>query len=410
MCRKPTFRNRALAIAAVLTVGGIALFFNLYEPWMRIGPDRVIDNGFERPGCTAEWTGWNSDLTHLRPEGGYRKSGGVELQAGPGRHGVLRMTIFETEDIPAFRIGVRAKADRVAPGEQSYHVPRTIFFFRDQQGHVDYSRSHTVFNFKKDSGWKRFSALFPVPADIIDARLQVQNLGVGGTLTIDDISVIPVAPRPSAPLFHIIFILLWIGVFSACLLALSPWKSRTGTAALLCALAIILGVLLPGDFLDDTIVQTKTLLKERVHRRIPRPPESTQIAPAAKQPHPQTKEPAVHKSNPETEPQVHSFVQQIHTTGHFALFMLLAILSLSTWTDPRSPRRTARNVLGGLLLFAVSTEVMQFLTPDRKAGFHDLFIDLTGIFIATLLFEILTLPRLKHLQNIHRKKNPSARR
>lgn len=395
MFGKPTHRNRALVAAAVLTVGGIALFFRLYDPWMPIGPDRILDNGFEAPDCTAEWTGWDSGLTRLRPAAGYRNSAGVELSAEPGRHGVLRMTIARTENIPAFRVGVRAKANHVTPGKESYHVPRTVFFFRDRSGKAEYSRPHTVFNLKKDSGWKRFSVVFPVPEDVTDARLQVQNFGESGTLTIDDISVVPVAPRSSAPFFHILFILLWIGVFCACLLAIAPWKSKTGTASLLCALAIIIGVLLPGEFLDSTIAQTRNRLKETVHRQIPPPPpQPTRTAPATKQA--ALSAPAPKPALP--PPRIDSFVQNIHTIGHFSLFMLLALLSLSAWAPPRAPRRAALNVAAGLVLFAASTEVLQFLTPDRKAGLGDLAFDLAGIVIAAALFEVLTLPCRKHLK------------
>ncbi|QHI69693.1 VanZ family protein [Tichowtungia aerotolerans] len=389
---------RHVGLFAALTVAAMALFFNLYEPWQAIGPERIVDGSFESPDCAAEWTGWDERLARLAHGDGYRNSTGVILEATPRHHSTLRKTIPDIKNIPAFKVSVRAKAEKVHPGTEGYHLPRTIFFYRNSKGKGMYNHSHTVFGLKKDTRWKRYSSIFPVPENSMDGRLQLQNLGSSGTLYVDDVSVIPVSPRPTAPFFQVLFILLWIGAFSACLLALSPWTSRTGTATLLCATGIIAGVLLPGEFLNRSILRTADMFQKTVQRITPPKPETpspaqTDKIPAAEsEPRPEEK-PAPHQPKPPAETPADTFVRHTYITGHFSLFLILAALSMLTWAPAHKPNRIIFAVLAGLTLFAASTEVLQFLTPDRKAGLDDLAVDFSGILIAVALTTLLTIPR-----------------
>ena len=52
MLKKPANRTLFTALFAVLTVGGMALFFNLYEPWRPVGPELIPDGGFSAPEST----------------------------------------------------------------------------------------------------------------------------------------------------------------------------------------------------------------------------------------------------------------------------------------------------------------------------------------------------------------------
>ena len=95
--------------------------------------------------------------------------------------------------------------------------------------------------------------MFPVPENANSVRLYLQNLGRGGTLTIDDVSVIPVAPKTSAIWFSLFFALGWVSALAFCLLALTPREKRSGTGALTCTLIIITGVVLPGEPLEKNM-------------------------------------------------------------------------------------------------------------------------------------------------------------
>lgn len=396
--KKPT-KTRCAALFAFLTVTGMALFFNLYEPWIPIGSSRISDGSFETPECTKEWTGWNR-LSRWEPTAGYKNSAGLVLETDSSHHSTLRKVISETDNIPAFKVSVRAKAENVQGGEQRYHLPRVVFFYRNSSGKAMYHHSHTVFSLKKDADWRQYSAIFPQPEDVLDGRLYLQNLGSEGTLHLDDLYVFPVTHRPSAPFFQVLFILLWIAAFSICLIAFEPWKSLPGTGSLLCALAIIVGVLLPGKLLDDTIIRSVCILKQTVQRtRLPAPQaptviktEKTPTQPSVK---PAKKMPTPKKPTPKTESPTDIIVRNTHAYGHFSLFLMLAMLSILTWAPSTKPIRLMGPVLAGLALFAASTEVLQFITPDRKAGLSDLITDCYGILLAIVLMILVRLLRGK---------------
>lgn len=407
MPSKKITQIQSAALFAVLTVGSMALFFNFYEPWLPIGPDRINDGGFETPGCISEWTGWNN-LTRRDSTAGYKNSAGFVLETSPKHHGTLRTVIAEVDHIPAIRVSARAKAENIQGGERGYHIPRVVFFYRDSSGKALYSRPHTVFGLKKDSRWKRYSNVFPVPEDVLDGRLYLQNIGAEGTLYLDDLSVIPVSPRPSTPFFQILFTILWIAAFSFCLLALTPWKSLTGIGSLLCALTIITGVIFPGEILDNAILRSAEALKQSMHRSKPAAQQEPVITLKNTQPEPTPVKKADSKRpTPKTKSPEDTLVGNVHVSGHFMLFLTLAALSVFTWAPPSKPTWFIGLTFVGLALFASATEVLQFTTPDRKPGFSDLFVDFYGILFAVIPLTFLTMPfRAKHRRTSENSRNP----
>lgn len=392
-------RRLLAALFAALTISSMSLFFTVYDPWTEIGPNRITDGQFETSACINEWTGWDNTLARLEPSDGFNQSGGVVLRVAPERNGILRMTVDETENIPAFKVSIRAAAQNIKKGRHAWHIPRAIFFFRDQGGKSLFNLSHGVFNITKDSAWRHYVNVFPVPENTLDGRLQIQNLGVGGILAIDDVSVVPVTPRPSAPFFSVFFILLWIAALAVCLLVLEPWKTLPGIAVLFYALTIIIGVLLPGNVLDGAITAAATKAHD-IKQRIERPaPNVTIPSPTTQTPDkkpPPTRSSTAQRPAPPIAPKG-NWVDRAHCIGHFILFTILALCSILRWSPAGKPLALALPVTAGLILFAAATETLQFITLDRKAGLSDLGVDVAGILFAisitTLLYWINRLFR-----------------
>jgi VanZ family protein len=387
MFEKTSKRNLFASVFALLTVGSMALFYNLYEPWQAIGSELIPDGSFSSPSATNVFGGW-SDLTQLVPDGGFNGSPGVVLAATPKRKGTLRFTVYNLTNIPAFRVSLRATAYGVTQGKEGYNVPKAVFYYRDTNSKSLYKLHHGVVNIPKDTKWQYYKDFFPVPKDTIDARFHIENDGIAGVMQVDDLSVIPVKPRRLAPLWKLIFGTLWFAAFVLCLSVLRPWTRRYGFMIMATLFLIIVGIILPGKPLDDAIEKTAHSIK----KMIPKPVEIVS--------HPA--EPSVEGRPIKLKEEVvvadkSTATERTHVVGHFMLFSLLAFLSALSWITAPSSFKRAVAVLAGLIFFATATEVLQFIPPDRSAGLSDLSIDVTGMTSAVIL--VLCLRGIQRLIN-----------
>ncbi|NOU36712.1 MAG: hypothetical protein HOO88_08075 [Kiritimatiellaceae bacterium] len=380
MNKTPASRNLFTALFAVLTVGVMALFYNLYEPWQPIGPELIPDGRFSTSAATHVWSGWN-EQTRLVQDGGFDGSPGVILTTSPGQNGILRFTTYNLTNIPAFRVTLRAAAHGVVRGKEGYHVPRAIFFYHDAAAKSLFGLHHGVMDIPKDSSWRYYKDFFPVPPGAANARLHIQNLGSAGIMQIDDVSVIPVRERSSAPWWKLFFGTLWTISFGICLVALRPWARRCGYMILVTLTLILAGIILPGKLLDDSIEKSFHTAKNLIPKRV-MPAPSAQTVKATPEPSVAPK-PAAPKDEP-TFALSGTVVEQSHIIGHFALFSLLAFLSALSWVPAPSLKRIGI-VSAGLAFFAAATEVLQFIPADRSAGLSDLRVDIIGMAGAVIL-------------------------
>lgn len=372
-------RNLCIAAFAGLTVGAMTLFFALYEPWQPAGPEIIPDGGFSTPAATNGWAGW-SPLARIVPDGGFNGSPGVVLTTtASNRHGVLRFFVTEIAGRKAFRVSLRAATSDVRGGAEPWQVPRSLFCYYDQNKKGLYHIRHQIFSAEKQQPWRSYAAFFPVPEEAVEARFYLQNLGRDGVLRVDDVSVIPVRPRSSAPWWKAFFGLLWFAAAGLSAAALSLWKRRFGPLICATVVLILIGVLLPGELLDGGIEQTKQgiqMLSKKFSP--PKPAAASAGQPAAPQP----------AAPKEEKPPLFTGAEALdhaHLIGHFALFSLLALLCALSWFSEKPSLRRAAAVFAGLTLFAAATEALQFVTIDRIASLYDLRTDLAGMAIVILL-------------------------
>ncbi len=373
-----------IALFAVLTVGIMALFFNIYEPWQPIGSELIPDGSFSTPAATNSFSGWN-EWTKLSPDGGCGGSPGVVLTATSNRNGTLRFTVYNLTNIPAFRASLRAAAHGVARGKEGYHVPKALFYYRDANGKSLFNLHHGIMDItKKDTGWRYYKDFFPVPKGTIDACFHVGNAGVAGVMQVDDLSVIPVRARSDALWWKCFFGTLWTAAFGLCLAALRPWARRYGFLIMATLVMIMIGIILPGKPLDDTIEKTAQAVKHLMPK--PAAPASPPGLPII-----------VRSAKPKEEVVADkpTATKQAHVVGHFIMFSLLAFLSALSWLAVPASLKRAGAVFAGLAFFAAATEVLQFIPSDRSAGLSELRIDLAGMAGAVvLIFAIRCIQRL----------------
>jgi VanZ family protein len=375
------------SLLAVFTIGLMAGFFNLYEPWEAIGPERIPDGSFNSPAATNFWSGWN-EWTRLEPDGGVNRSPGVVLTCSPEEHGILRLTISDLTDIPAFRVSLRATTQHIVQGKKKHYVPRAIFFYHDANAQSLFHLHHGIIDLPHDTGWKRYTDFFPVPEDAVNARLHIQNLGVSGTMRIDDLSIIPVRESPSTPWWKLFFGTLWMTAFGVGLFVLRPWAHRLGPLIMLVLALIMAGIVMPGEQLDRTIESSLHTTKRLIAHPAAPPPAVRAAKPVSKQPV------APAPDRPKTEP-IFSLpgtgVDQVHQIGHFSLFSLLAFLCALSWIGTPLSKRRVLAVLACLITFAAATEVLQFIPAGRSAGLNDLCVDTAGMTGAVVLVCLMRL-------------------
>ena len=390
---KPVKRNLFVSAFTVLTVGLMALFFNLYEPWQPVGPELILDGSFSSPASTNGWSGWNQ-WTQLSPDGGFGGSPGVVLTCSAKEHGILRFTVRDLTNVPAFRVSMRAAAEGVVRGKEGYHVPRAVFFYHDAKAKSLFNLHHGLMDISRDTGWRRYKGFFPVPEGAVNARLHIQNLGIAGVMRIDDVSVIPVRPRPSAPWWKLFLGTLWTTAFGLCLFALRPWARRYGFLITVTLVLIMTGIVLPGKLLDDSIEKSLHTAKNLISKPVTSAPEhrvqTVNVTPVQSA--------VIKPPKPKEEPFIAlpgTGVDNVHAIGHFTLFSLLAFFTALSWlASPPSLKRAAA-VYAGLAFFAAATEVLQFIPAERSAGLSDLRTDIVGMAGAVVLaFLLRSIQRL----------------
>jgi VanZ family protein len=366
----------------------------------------MIANGdFNTPAATHGWIGWNR-RAQISPDGGYNNSPGVILTTSLNQHGCLRYFIHDLTNIPAFRVSLNAVAKGVVAKQETYQYPRALFFYTDHNNNPLFHLPHEFFGTQKDKRWHRYKDFFSVPASAANVQLYIQNSGTAGIMQVDDVSVIPVRARPSAPWWNLFFGALWTAGFGVFLFILKPWKRRYGSLIMLTVLFILTGILLPKNILNETIQTTRQSIRKLGQQLTnPVPPSSAQ--PGKPEPkHPELEKPKedIIDSLKETG------TEHVCTIGHFTMFSLLAFFSGLSWLTVLPALKRAGTIFAGLILFAAATEVLQFITADRTARLADMYVDLTGMAVAILLVILLrsiqyawSLSSLRALREI---KNP----
>ncbi|MFA5689983.1 MAG: VanZ family protein [Kiritimatiellales bacterium] len=375
-------RKKNAGIFALAALAGILILFAFYSPWKSAGGDLISDGSFETAESTEQWTGWSERAERLAGAG-YKNSTGIKLTASPGKRGDLYITVTNLAGCDAFIAIARARTEgEMIIDDSGWRLPRGIFFYRTAAGRGIWSENHTFFRLDKPVRWKKYSEVFPVVRDTVDARLHLQNLAPGGVLYVDDVSLIPAHRRTSATPVFTGALLLWAAAFIYALRACAPWKKRGGMLMTAIALLIVLGSAVPGRVLDRGIHVVASFVQHPAEVVTPakmpsKDAHGDRASPAAS---------AVLKPPPPEKTPLKSqtlygnrIVGTVHLHGHFILFTLLAAVSAFSW-------RTLLPVAGGLLIFSAAVETLQLMIPDRGASLSDFWINIAGCSAGLILY------------------------
>jgi hypothetical protein len=224
--------------------------------------------------------------------------------------------------------------------------------------------------------WKQHEKVFKIHSRTLRAELILYLPETNGTARIDHLEIQPVQVRTSFRWWRAVFACLWITAaiiyFKRCRLH----DRRLRLPIFLNVLIIIIGTLLPYQWIHQASDQVKGALEQ------------------AEDPYGST---AKNAAEPPDCPVIRLF-NNASSIGHFILFASLCFLIYLSAALEKQPPFYYVKVGGDLLHFAAITEALQFITPDRTATLCDLRTDVYGLTLALLLF-LLIYPLIRKGQN-----------
>lgn len=374
---------------ATLFVFFMWLFFQLYQPWQTIDRDLLNETGGF--GSVTDLSDW------------VRETGRVEWSDDTG-YVQLRPGARLRLNLPAFAGDLllcrgRISTNALETGAQRWDAARILVYFEDADGRIHWSHPHNVGYLSGDSNWQSFTTMIEVPQFARKGWVELAHYGRSGTAAFDDISVSPALWKATYPRWQQFFGMLWAAILMWLVINTHFWDQRWGRAMLACGLLIIVGVTLPPTTMFQ-VTSSGVKLSQQVISTASEVFDDTTVSPTSVA-SPEKKTPPVEptatlSSPPALEVDIADAVDQpvaqpsspaplssvdLQKVGHSILFAGLGFFAFLAFFNQT---RTGLLVYS-LLLFALSTEVLQLAVDGRLFGLLDLGLDVLGIASGALL-------------------------
>jgi hypothetical protein len=337
----------------MLSVGTI-LFFNLYDRYLVIGPELIMNNLFHNN--LAQWEYSVQGVSILSPD-----VNTVRLNSeNPANDIYLSQTIPDVARYSLLRLECDIKTRDIPQVQGSWDSVRIALISHDPSGVPMYKLPHALVNLHGTHDWQHHEGVFLVSNNTVMVRLSVQLAQATGTLWVKNFSLRPLVERTSYRTFRSVVTLLWAtaALWILVPIAQSAYRDTHRIVLIAVALAILCGALMPerqkehiGNFLFPSLVKPA-------------------ISPHA---------PAVFNFSPLLP------TLDIYKAGHFVLFFTLAAAAFYRRPYPV----TRAQMLVYLLLFALVTEILQLLVSGRTAQLGDVIIDGAGIATGFMLLRVM---------------------
>jgi VanZ family protein len=336
-------RNRILAFVFLIlgaTTIGIGLFADHYE----VVGGNLLTEIVARDGQG----GWQA-ITGKGCESQV-DVGNISIECAPGsKWGQVRQFVPDFPAEAMVRLKAAMRVQEVVPGEKGYHRARILLVQND--GKKDrWDFDHTLVLLDGTQSWQRYLKVFHLRPETQTLSVRAQMSHCSGALEARDIVLEPVRLAGWYPPIRNAMIGLWGLFFIALLLTgINGRQGRTVKAMLLVlGVVIVIGVTLPPDLRQEMTANTT-----------------------------QTIEKGARKLNGMADRSDNQFLMSmednISKVGHFVLFLLLGFFMAFA----RGPR-PMRDAIFVLLVFAASTEMIQFFIDGREPGWVDFGVDCVG--------------------------------
>ncbi len=208
-------------------------------------------------GATGAWerTG-PADAITVRP-------GGIFTLENPDPTATVgvKQTLPLTGDVRAFQFRADIALDNVSSGEAPWQRARVYLIGLDALGNADWSRPHKLLQTHGTSPSIPYSADFELGPDAVSAQVALVLARASGSMTVQNVSLLPLVERPAYRLMAVLTAAGWI-VTAVIAVVVLLRRSQNRLSAILVALLVAGGaavMLLPYDVrnpLVDTAAAT----------------------------------------------------------------------------------------------------------------------------------------------------------
>lgn len=355
-----------LRVPALLLLLASLLFWPFYDRYETTGPALVSEPNL-------------ADATRVRGESSLEAEGFRLHVPEGGAAARINFRMPQATRHELIRVRGQLRTEGVVEGRYSWRCARLLLVQYDENNKW-ISGPHGLVSERGTTSWVEREDVFEVFPNAARVDVVLEQCGTAGTVWFSQVEAEPVRLRSSFVGWRIGFALAWLGAavlyFRRCRLHVR----RLRVLILLNVIAIIFGALMPGVWMEG-LGEGLRDVADTARAAMSEPVQVPKSAPGAT------------PSEQQLIDRFNDAVGDIHSIGHFTLFASLCFLVyLSGMLEGRRLRYYIK-VGFDLLLFAVISESLQFLTVDRTAGISDFVVDLQGMGVALLLFVLLLLTR-----------------
>lgn len=341
------------------------LFFKYSGRYDISGPELIGDPHFNQG--LARWE--RSGSVTLLPQTGEA----VLDNASPVANVHLTQTIpdFKRGDRMAYSCDLRIS--NVRKGDAYWKKARVVLAFYDNSGKGMYFLPHVLVEKVGDTNWEHYERVFRVPAQAVEARASIQLPEATGNMRVRNLSLRPVTESQSFTRHRLLLIATWLAVLGWIAVYIIHFRLPVVRKPMfiLTVLAVILGTLLPQ--------QVKSVLDQRIQQVAIHANMEEQNALDGS-----TVAPPIHRL---TLPV--SAILIVYKTGHVMMFALLSFVAFVN----KPQKLPVRQLVVCLLVFALSTEVLQLFIEGRESRWQDFAIDTIGIMLGAVFWKLHNVMR-----------------
>ncbi|MBL3590186.1 MAG: VanZ family protein [gamma proteobacterium endosymbiont of Lamellibrachia anaximandri] len=331
----------------LLLVALTLLFFTSISPVKPVGPELLINPLFEQG-----LEGWRlgSGKSEVSKPAAVAE---LLVDNAPGSESSSVIQKLDAQGLPKqLLLQGEVRTSGVGSGRRSWHEARVELIAYDSFGQGFYHIPYILAGLIGDNEWRGYSLLVTVPEEAVELRLEIGLYHVPGRIWVRGVALHQAEPQTLFSAGKLLLALLWLvaALWTLRLLLQYYWSTPQGWMIALLLLLIVAGILQPQEVKQAIEVQIQQLGQWLgIHLEISRYHHG--FDPLAFWP----------------------VSWDISKLGHLlGFFLLSAGLFLDSKT--RLP-----SVLIGLLLLAVSTEVVQFFVPGRTPRLSDVVVDMLGV-------------------------------